>query len=192
MTWQPDGWAFRARLGVIVPHAAIGAESELMAMAPAGVSLHATRVYLGAMRAAVQDGVTACTGADDCHVARDTEGTWLFSTTRAADRFTCDDATLKCRAVVRDRAQGEACGDGKICAAGLYCKGWIYNGEGRCAPQIKFGDPDLYIAKPEGIKFAEDRLLEDGSAFFVQWMEDQSQQVLFPEQFANAQPRARS
>ncbi len=91
--------------------------------------------------AAVQDGVTPCGGADDCHVARDTEGVWLFSTTRGADRFTCDDATLKCRAVVRDRAQGETCGDGKICAAGLYCKGWIYNGEGKCAPQIKFGEP---------------------------------------------------
>lgn len=64
--------------------------------------------------------------------------------------------------------------------------------EGFKKTQIKFGDPDLYIAKPDGIKFAEDRLLEDGSAFFVQWMEDQSQQVLFPEQFANAQPRARS
>ena len=47
---QPDGWAFRARLGVIVPHAAIGTESELAAMLPAGVSLHATRVPLGVMR----------------------------------------------------------------------------------------------------------------------------------------------
>ena len=58
--------------------------------------------------------------------------------------------------------------------------------------EIKFGDPDLYVAKPTGIKFASDRLLTDGSAFFVQWMEDQSQQVLYPEQFANAQPRPRS
>lgn len=57
---------------------------------------------------------------------------------------------------------------------------------------IKFGDPDLYVAKPNGVKFADDRLLEDGSAFFVQWMEDQSQQVLFPEQFANAPPRPRA
>lgn len=57
---------------------------------------------------------------------------------------------------------------------------------------IKFGDPDLYVAKPNGVKFADDRLLEDGSAFFVQWMEDQSQQVLFPEQFANAPPRPRT
>ena len=57
---------------------------------------------------------------------------------------------------------------------------------------IKFGDPDLYVAKPHGVKFADDRLLEDGSAFFVQWMEDKTQQVLTPEQFANAKPRPRS
>ena len=49
--WQPDGWGFRARLGILVPHAAIGSESELTAMAPAGVSIHATRVPLGVMRA---------------------------------------------------------------------------------------------------------------------------------------------
>jgi maleate isomerase len=49
--WQPDGWAFRARLGVLVPHAAIGTESELSAMVPDGVSIHAARVPLGVMRA---------------------------------------------------------------------------------------------------------------------------------------------
>ena len=49
--WQPDGWGFRARLGMLVPHAAIGSESELAAMAPEGVSIHATRVPLGVMRA---------------------------------------------------------------------------------------------------------------------------------------------
>ncbi len=49
--WQPDGWGFRARLGLLVPHAAIGSESELAAMVPAGVSVHATRVPLGVMRA---------------------------------------------------------------------------------------------------------------------------------------------
>jgi maleate isomerase len=48
--WQPDGWSFRARVGVLVPHAAIGTESELQAMAPDGVSIHATRVPLGVMR----------------------------------------------------------------------------------------------------------------------------------------------
>ncbi len=49
--WQPDGWSFRARLGILVPHAAIGSESELAAMAPEGVSIHATRVPLEVMRA---------------------------------------------------------------------------------------------------------------------------------------------
>jgi maleate isomerase len=48
--WQPDGWGFRARLGLLVPHAAIGSESELAAMVPEGVSVHATRVPLGVMR----------------------------------------------------------------------------------------------------------------------------------------------
>ncbi|MEZ4564047.1 MAG: hypothetical protein R2853_15070 [Thermomicrobiales bacterium] len=50
-TFQPDGWSFRARLGLLTPHAAIGSESELAAMAPDGVSIHATRVPLGVMRA---------------------------------------------------------------------------------------------------------------------------------------------
>ncbi len=49
--WQPDGWGFRARLGLLVPHAAIGSESELAAMVPEGVSIHATCVPLGVMRA---------------------------------------------------------------------------------------------------------------------------------------------
>ncbi|MCA9864806.1 MAG: hypothetical protein KC432_17345 [Thermomicrobiales bacterium] len=50
-TFQPDGWSFRARLGLLTPHAAIGSESELAAMAPPEVSIHATRVPLGVMRA---------------------------------------------------------------------------------------------------------------------------------------------
>ncbi len=75
-------------------------------------------------------------------------------------------------------------------AAGSRDKKALLDGFGKV--NIKFGDPDLYVAKPNGVKFADDRLLEDGSAFFVQWMEDQSQQVLFPEQFANAQPRPRA
>ena len=49
--WQPDGWGFRARLGLLVPHADVGPESELQAMAPDGVSLHAARVPFGVMRA---------------------------------------------------------------------------------------------------------------------------------------------
>jgi maleate isomerase len=48
--WQPDGWGFRARLGLLVPHGDVGPESELHAMAPDGVSLHAARVPFGVMR----------------------------------------------------------------------------------------------------------------------------------------------
>jgi maleate isomerase len=45
--WQPDGWSWRARIGVLTPHADIGPESELRAMAPDGISIHAARVPLG-------------------------------------------------------------------------------------------------------------------------------------------------
>jgi maleate isomerase len=47
--WRPDGWAWRARIGVLTPHADVGPESEFRAMAPAGVSVHAARVPLRAM-----------------------------------------------------------------------------------------------------------------------------------------------
>jgi maleate isomerase len=47
--WRRDGWDARVRLGVLVPHAAVGPEAELQAMAPRGVSIHGTRVPFGAM-----------------------------------------------------------------------------------------------------------------------------------------------
>ena len=47
--WRPDGWDARVRLGLLVPHADVGPESELGAMAPPGVAVHATRVPFGAM-----------------------------------------------------------------------------------------------------------------------------------------------
>jgi maleate isomerase len=46
--WQPDGWGWRARIGVLTPHADVGPEAEFRAMAPDGVSIHAARVPLGA------------------------------------------------------------------------------------------------------------------------------------------------
>lgn len=49
--WQPDGWEASVRIGVLTPHADLGPESELQAMAPAGVTIHATRVRFGAMAA---------------------------------------------------------------------------------------------------------------------------------------------
>jgi hypothetical protein len=88
----------------------------------------------------VVDGTTACQDRDDCHVTRDADNTLFWGYSRGADRFYCDDSTLKCRGVVRDRKQGEKCGEGKLCAAGLFCKGWLLNGEGLCTPQIKYGD----------------------------------------------------
>src|SRR5712692_1787115 len=42
--WQPDGWGWRARVGVLMQHADVGPESEFRAMAPAGVSIHAARI----------------------------------------------------------------------------------------------------------------------------------------------------
>jgi len=59
---------------------------------------------------------------------------------------------------------------------------------------VKFpsGDPDLYVAKPQGLAFAEDRLPADGSAMFIQWLENQGQEVVFPSEFAQVKPRART
>jgi maleate isomerase len=60
--WQPDGWGWRARIGVLTPHGDIGPEAEFGAMAPDGVSIHATRVPLG---------IYVPTGVDDRPVLRD-------------------------------------------------------------------------------------------------------------------------
>jgi maleate isomerase len=48
--WEPDGWDVTTRIGVLVPHADVGPESELRAMAPPGVGIYATRVPFGAMQ----------------------------------------------------------------------------------------------------------------------------------------------
>ncbi|MFD9412227.1 maleate cis-trans isomerase [Streptomyces sp. NPDC059989] len=54
--WQPDGWDVRVRLGVLTPHADVGPESELRAMAPLDVGLHAARVPFGGIgRGGVMD-----------------------------------------------------------------------------------------------------------------------------------------
>jgi maleate isomerase len=45
--WQPDGWDVRRRIGVLTPHADVGPESELQAMAPEGIRIHAARVPFG-------------------------------------------------------------------------------------------------------------------------------------------------
>ncbi|NEA34901.1 maleate cis-trans isomerase [Streptomyces sp. SID13031] len=46
-----DGWDAGTRIGVVVPHADVGPEAELQAMAPASVSIHGSRVHFAAMRA---------------------------------------------------------------------------------------------------------------------------------------------
>jgi hypothetical protein len=66
--WQPDGWAWRARIGVLTPHGDVGPECEFRAMAPEGVSVHAARVPLGAYVAGTHgarwDCVARISGAD--------------------------------------------------------------------------------------------------------------------------------
>jgi maleate isomerase len=48
--WEPDGWDAAVRIGLLVPHGDVGPESEIAAMAPPGVCIHATRVPFGAIR----------------------------------------------------------------------------------------------------------------------------------------------
>ncbi|HYZ82024.1 MAG TPA: hypothetical protein VE571_12180 [Solirubrobacteraceae bacterium] len=47
--WATDGWDAAVRIGLLVPHADVGPESEMRAMAPSGVCIHAMRVPFGAM-----------------------------------------------------------------------------------------------------------------------------------------------
>jgi maleate isomerase len=49
--WRRDGWEATVRIGVLTPHADVGPESELQAMAPPGIVIHAARVPFGAMAA---------------------------------------------------------------------------------------------------------------------------------------------
>lgn len=49
--WNPDGWEAIGRIGVLAPHADVGPEAELQAMAPSTVTIHAARVPFGAMAA---------------------------------------------------------------------------------------------------------------------------------------------
>lgn len=41
--FAPDGWAYRARIGLLVPDTDVGPESEWSALVPAGISVHASR-----------------------------------------------------------------------------------------------------------------------------------------------------
>ncbi len=52
---QPDGWGWRARIGVLVPHSDAMPESEFGAMAPEGVSVHGGRVLWGPVGKRIRD-----------------------------------------------------------------------------------------------------------------------------------------
>lgn len=52
---QPDGWGWRARIGVLVPHGDAMPESEFGAMAPEGVSVHGGRVLWGPVGKRIRD-----------------------------------------------------------------------------------------------------------------------------------------
>jgi maleate isomerase len=47
--WATDGWDAGVRIGILVPHADVGPESEMQAMAPPGVCIHAARVPFAAI-----------------------------------------------------------------------------------------------------------------------------------------------
>jgi hypothetical protein len=57
---------------------------------------------------------------------------------------------------------------------------------------IPYGDPDLYFLRPQGLAFAEDRLLKDSTGIVIEWEADKSQQVVFPPELATAPPRPKS
>jgi ABC-type branched-subunit amino acid transport system substrate-binding protein len=57
---------------------------------------------------------------------------------------------------------------------------------------IAYGDPDLYFMRPEGLSFAEDRLLKDSTGIVIQWMPDKSQEIVYPPSVATAPPRPKS
>ena len=54
-TWQPDGWDAHTRIGVLAPHADVGPESELQAMAPRAVRIYGARVLFTAMSGGAMD-----------------------------------------------------------------------------------------------------------------------------------------
>jgi maleate isomerase len=68
--WQSDGWDATVRVGILVPHADVGPESEIQSMAPAGVLVHASRVPFGAMAAGGQMDPTIPLAPVEAFIAR--------------------------------------------------------------------------------------------------------------------------
>jgi hypothetical protein len=57
---------------------------------------------------------------------------------------------------------------------------------------IPYGDPDLYFMRPQGLAFADDRLLKDSTGIVIEWMADKSQEIVYPPEAATAPPRPKS
>ncbi len=57
--------------------------------------------------------------------------------------------------------------------------------------RIPFGDANLYLARPEGLSFGEDRMPRDSTSMMVQWTEDRKHEVVWPTTYAEAKPRIR-
>ncbi|WP_204272544.1 hypothetical protein, partial [Enterobacter hormaechei] len=50
--------------------------------------------------------------------------------------------------------------------------------KGLKAVDIPFGHQHLYLARPQGLKFGEDRMPADSTALMIQWLANQQQQVV--------------
>ena len=55
--------------------------------------------------------------------------------------------------------------------------------------KIPFGDKNLYLSRPGGLSFGPDRMPLDATSMIVQWTADQKHQVVWPDQYAETQPR---
>jgi hypothetical protein len=54
---------------------------------------------------------------------------------------------------------------------------------------IPYGDPNLYLARAEGLTFGEDRMPKDSTSMMVQWSADRKLEVVWPDLYAQTKPR---
>jgi branched-chain amino acid transport system substrate-binding protein len=54
---------------------------------------------------------------------------------------------------------------------------------------IPFGDPNLYLARPQGLAFGDDRMPKDSTSMMVQWSGDRKLEVVWPDPYAQTKPR---
>ena len=55
--------------------------------------------------------------------------------------------------------------------------------------RIPFGDPFLYLARPEGLAFGKDRMPLDSTSMIVRWTENRQHEVVWPEIYAQKKLR---